>query len=120
MKKILVIEDEKSLRKNLVDLLEIFCYTVAEASNGAEGIELAGSFQPDIILCDLTMQGLDGYMVFDKMKAISKLQAIPFIFLSGIAEPEEIEKATALGAAYQVKPFKANELIDKIQLVLGQ
>lgn len=118
MKKILLIEDEYGIRKNVGELLEMFEYTVATASNGEEGINLALNFVPDLIICDLTMRGLSGYDVFEKIKALDQFKQTPFIFLSARAEQAEINYAKSLGAEYQVKPFKALDLVEKIKNLL--
>lgn len=68
MKKILIIEDERLVRENLVELLTFENFQVLEATDGLRGVKLAEQEQPDLILCDVMMPILDGYGVKDKKK----------------------------------------------------
>ena len=63
MKKVLVIEDNPDVRENICEVLELACYEVIPASDGYEGVKLAKESEPDLILCDIMMPGLDGYGV---------------------------------------------------------
>ena len=121
MIKVLVIEDEESVRKTISDLLEIKGYNVFSASGGKEGVKLAMELIPDLILCDIMMTDYDGYKVLKKLLAGSKTALIPFIFLTAKAEMSDLRLGMELGADdYIVKPFKAKELYKAIETRLAK
>jgi DNA-binding response OmpR family regulator len=121
MIKVLVIEDEESVRKTISDLLEIKGYNVFSASGGKEGVKLAMELIPDLILCDIMMTDYDGYKVLKKLLAESKTALIPFIFLTAKAEMSDLRLGMELGADdYIVKPFKAKELYKAIETRLAK
>jgi len=121
MIKVLVIEDEESVRKTISDLLEIKGYSVSTASGGKEGVKLAMELIPDLILCDIMMPDYDGYKVLKKLLAGSKTALIPFIFLTAKAEMSDLRLGMELGADdYVVKPFKAKELYKAIETRLAK
>lgn len=82
MKKILVIEDEPEMRRNLSTLLRYEDYLPLEAGNGRSGLEVARRERPDLILCDVMMPELNGYGVLRALQEDPKLASIPFIFLT--------------------------------------
>lgn len=115
MNSILVIDDEKGLRENLKDILEINDFLVHTASNGIEGLTKALAISPDLILCDITMPMLDGYGFITQIKK-TELAGIPIIFLSAKAERGDERLGMSLGADdYITKPFTANEVIDSVK-----
>ncbi len=121
MIKVLVIEDEESVRKTISDLLEVKGYNVFSASGGKEGVKLAMELIPDLILCDIMMTDYDGYKVLKKLLAESKTALIPFIFLTAKAEMSDLRLGMELGADdYIVKPFKAKELYKAIEIRLAK
>lgn len=116
MGNILVIEDDNTVRKNIKQLLEIVGYKVLTAENGGKGIKIALEKQPDFIICDIMMPGLDGYEVFRQLSCNKKTSAIPFIFLTARAEMSDLRQGMNLGADdYLLKPFKATELLEVIR-----
>jgi DNA-binding LytR/AlgR family response regulator len=119
MKKILVIDDDKSIRESTQELLEIVGYEVMVAEDGTSGIKLAKEFIPDIIICDISMPVLDGYSVFNELNKDSVTSVIPFIFLTAKAELTDLKYGMQLGADdYISKPFSSNELLNSIELRL--
>lgn len=115
MKKILVIEDEESVRMNIVELLELEGYNVLEAENGKIGLRLAQTDLPDLIISDANMPELDGYGVLSALRQNPKTVAIPFIFLTARAEKIDMRQGMRLGADdYLTKPFTLNELIHAV------
>ena len=121
MKKILLIEDDKVLRENTAELLELSQYKVFKASNGKKGIEKAKKHIPDIIVCDIMMPELDGYSVLEKLAKDNHTRFIPFIFLSAKTERQDIRKGMDLGADdYITKPFSENELVSAIESRLAK
>ncbi|WP_282032372.1 response regulator [Winogradskyella eximia] len=116
MKKILLIEDNKDVRENTAEILELENYTVSTAENGKIGVEKALKIIPDLIICDIMMPELDGFGVFKNLKSIPKTASIPFIFLTAKSEKEDLRKGMNLGADdYLTKPFEENELLEAIE-----
>ncbi|NJN72502.1 MAG: EAL domain-containing protein [Limnothrix sp. RL_2_0] len=114
--KILVIEDEDSIRELVVTLLIAEDYEVIEAENGNLGIAMAIATPPDLIICDITLPGLDGYGVLQILQEDSTTETIPFIFLTARGTKENIRQGMNLGADdYLTKPFTTQELLDSIQ-----
>ncbi|GAB3926600.1 response regulator [Larkinella terrae] len=115
-RKLLLIEDEPQLRLNTADLLELSGYRVQTAGSGKEGVQLALTDKPDLVLCDVMMPGLDGYGVLQIFSHHPDLMAIPFIFLTAKAERADLRKGMELGADdYLTKPFGEAELIGAIE-----
>lgn len=108
---ILVIEDERLTRKNLVDFLMSEGFQTLEASNGRVGIELAQTHMPDLIICDILMPELDGYDVLITLQQQIETAAIPFIFLTVSATEDGFRQGLALGADdYLSKPVTSEQL----------
>lgn len=121
MKKVLLIEDDTTLRENTAELLELEHYTVITAPNGMIGLELAKSEHPDIIVCDIMMPKLDGFGVLDGLSKHKKTKYIPFIFLSAKTERHDVRKGMNLGADdYITKPFEEDELLTAIESRLAK
>ncbi len=120
MQKILIIEDDKFLRELIVQKLIKEGYDIAEAIDGEEGIKKVKSEQPDLVLLDLILPGIDGFEVLSKMKEDSGLVSIPVIILSNLGQKEDVEKGLKLGAIdYLIKAhFTPGEIIEKIRAVL--
>jgi CRP-like cAMP-binding protein len=119
MKKILLIEDNQDVRENTADLLELANYNVATSKNGLLGIKKARQFEPDIIICDIMMPGLDGYGVLDFLSKDVKTACIPFIFMSAKSESSAIRIGMNMGADdYLTKPFEEIELLNAIEIRL--
>lgn len=105
-KKILLIEDKTSLSETLSSLLELHQYDVVTAANGEEGVQLARTHNPDLIISDIYMPVLNGYEMLELFKKDTMLQRIPVIMLSAKTEIDEINLAMDKGAAgYVTKPF---------------
>jgi len=112
MYRILIIEDEEDIRDNIKELFERDGNEVHCASNGNEGIIKAIQLDPDLILCDIMMPGLDGFQVKKKLSENKKTQVIPFIFLTAKVEIQNMRDGMNLGADdYIVKPVRTNELL---------
>lgn len=116
MKKILVIEDEDTVRITIRDLLEASNYKVFTAPDGKEGIQLAIELIPDLIICDIMMPGCTGYDVIDTLRCRPEFTLIPFIFLSAKAEIDDFRTGMERGADdYIMKPFRAQSLLKAIE-----
>ncbi|MEA5513720.1 EAL domain-containing response regulator [Nodularia sp. UHCC 0506] len=115
MTKILVIEDEESVRENLLDLLESENFETITAANGAIGIDLAVSVVPDLILCDMMMPEIDGYGVLTAVRQEPLTATIPFIFLTAKSAKADFRQGMDMGADdYLTKPFTRAELLRAI------
>ncbi len=114
-KRILIIEDDPDLRESTTDFLSEVGYDVIEANNGMEGIKMALTGTPDLILCDISMPDLDGYDVYKAIQENKSTFLIPFIFLTAKSEKEDIRAGMQLGADdYITKPFDYDELLTSI------
>jgi len=116
MKSVLFIEDNTDIRENMAEILEMAGYKVYTAPDGKEGVAIAQTEKPDIIICDIMMPVLDGYGVIHMLQKNPETQGIPFIFLTAKAERFEIRKGMELGADdYITKPFTGTELLNAIE-----
>lgn len=116
MKKILVIEDEKSVRENIFTLLSEEGYNVLSANDGETGISIAKIETPDLIICDIMMPGKDGYAVLKELSMHKQTKTIPFIFLTAKVERADLRNGMELGADdYLFKPFRLEELLNSIE-----
>ena len=98
MKKILVIEDEPEMRRNITALLRYHDYEPISAATGREGVEAARREKPDLVLCDVMMPVMDGYGVIQALQADASLACIPFIFLTAKGEKDDLRSGMNLGA----------------------
>jgi DNA-binding NarL/FixJ family response regulator len=114
--KILVIEDEPEMRRNLTTILRLEKFTVLAAENGRVGIESARRERPDLILCDVMMPELNGYAVLEALRADTTTVTIPFIFLTAKGENTDVRSGMNLGADdYLTKPVAKADLLQAIQ-----
>ena len=115
MTKILVIEDEETVRENILELLDAEGFEALSAENGRIGLDLAQQQLPDLILCDVRMPELDGYGVLTALRSEAETATIPFMFLTAKAAKTDLSYGLELGAnAYITKPFTLTELLDAI------
>ena len=118
---ILIIEDDVSIRDNILELLSLKGFDVLEAENGVIGVLQAQQFSPDLILCDVKMPELDGFGVLAELQKDPGTAAIPFIFLTANAKKERLEQGITQGAtAYLIKPFASAILLASIYQCLSK
>ncbi len=116
MKTILIIEDNRDVRENTAEILELANYKVLQAENGKIGVELAQQKKPDLIICDIMMPVLDGYGVIHLLNKSSVTAGIPFIFLTAKSERTDLRKGMEMGADdYITKPFSDIELLNAVE-----
>ena len=116
MKRILVIDDDAKLRQHTVELLRLEGYEVTEARNGREGVERARRDLPDLVLCDITMPEMNGHRVLETLRAEPRTAHLPFIFLTGWSELEDVRTGMNLGADdYLTKPVAPDELATAVR-----
>ena len=112
---LLIVDDENF---NIATLTQILApdYNLNAAKNGLDAIELAKKCEPDVILLDITMPGMDGYAVLIELKRDDKTRKIPVIFVTALGDPLDEEKGLYLGAAeYISKPFSAAIVKRRVQ-----
>jgi CheY-like chemotaxis protein len=116
MKRILLVEDDPSIRESLADLLRGVGYVVDEARNGLEGLDRAAERRPDLILLDLMMPAMDGWQFREAQRGDALLHDVPVIITSAFASFEE---ETTMGevAARFAKPYDVMALLEAIQRV---
>ncbi len=114
--RILVVEDQEDNRNILRDLLTSAGYDVIEALNGQEGVDIAGSERPDLILMDIQLPVLDGYEATRRIKGNPALVSIPVIAVTSYALSGDEAKARAAGCdGYVTKPFSPRQLLGKVR-----
>ncbi len=114
---VLAIDDDKLVHKIIEDALAESCNLI-HAKNGDEGLRLAHKYQPDIILLDVEMPGLNGFEVCEKLKKSPDTLEIPVMFLSSRTDISERMRGYNSGAAdYIVKPFNREELLARINVL---
>ncbi len=119
---VVCIEDESEM----IDLIRLILgrrgFELTGATGGAEGLEAVRRIKPDLVLLDLMMPGMDGWEVYQQMKADEDLKHIPVIIVT--AKAQSIDKVLGLHIAkvddYITKPFGPQELIQSIEKVLGK
>src|SRR5262245_2165730 len=116
MKKILIIEDEPEMRRNLATLLRYHEYEPIVAENGRTGVALARREKPDLVLCDVMMPELDGHGVLQALQQDADLALVPFIFLTAKGEKGDLRSGMNLGADdYLTKPVANADLVRAIE-----
>jgi len=115
--RILVAEDEALIRMDLVEMLTESGYeVVAQATNGAEAIELAKEHKPDLAILDVKMPVLDGISAAEEIISIA-----PVLMLTAFSQRELVDRARDAGVmAYVVKPFTINDLIPSIEIAISR
>jgi CheY-like chemotaxis protein len=116
VKNILIIEDNKEVRENTAELLELSNYNVLTASNGYIGFELAKKHQPDLILCDMMLPETDGNAFLQLVGEDGMLAGIPLIFFTaGSPNIEMRTRMIKMGHQFLYKPFTEEALLCTIQ-----
>lgn len=120
-RRVLIVEDNSDSRTLLTDILSTLDCTVLAARDGAQGLALAASEKPDLILMDLSLPQMDGWTATSRIKADEHLRHIPIIALTAHAMVGDREKALAAGCDdYISKPIDLRELQQKLAKYLGQ
>jgi two-component system, cell cycle response regulator len=116
--RVLVVDDDEVTRRVLDTVLDLDEFDVLTAADGEAALELARSGQPDVVLLDVMMPGIDGLEVCRRLKADALTAGIPVILLSALDRAEHVRAGEDAGcAAYLTKPFSPRELIHRIMRV---
>ncbi len=116
MKKILVVEDAHSLRKDILEMLGFEGFQAIGAENGLIGVQRAREHLPDLIICDIMMPEMDGYEVLEELRKDTTTATIPFIFLTARTDRMDMRQGMELGADdFLTKPFHAAELLATVR-----
>ena len=119
--KVLLVDDEDSLRKVMRDLLERDGYVVAEARDGVQALDQIDRVGPDIIVLDLNLPGLDGYGVLSHVRSRPATASIPVVVLTAKGDEDNEVRVFELGADdFLTKPFRARALSARLEAVLGR
>ena len=117
--KVLIVDDEPDYLQTLRDMLEMNRYLVASAIDGQQALKMIPEEQPDVILLDLIMPGMNGLEVLERIKSNPEFKSIPVIMLTGRSEGGDIARAQECGVDdYIVKPFNRNLLLETIKKVM--
>jgi two-component system, cell cycle response regulator DivK len=115
-KRVLVVEDQEDNRRIVRDLLTSVGYEIVEAVTGEEGVSMATTHAPDLILMDIQLPGIDGYEATRRIKAQVELRQIPVIAVTSYALSGDDVNAFEAGCdAYVSKPFSPRALLAKIR-----
>lgn len=121
MKRILIIEDQAPMRRNIALLLEMEGFEVATAENGREGLEKARATRPDLVICDVMMPELDGYGVIQALRADKDTATTPFIFLTAKGDKTDLRAGMNHGADdYLTKPVVRDDLLAAVRARLAR
>ena len=122
MAKILVVEDEPSLQKAMVDMLKISGYETVGALDGESGLGLARSEKPDLILLDIILPQMNGFDVLRALKADESTKSIPVIVLTNLEGSLDVEQALTLGATtYLVKTnYELEDIVKRVRDTLAK
>ncbi|MGA7932017.1 MAG: response regulator transcription factor [Kovacikia sp.] len=119
MKKILVVDDDTTLRLALTRYLEKRGYLIQDVSSGIEALTMFEQDPPDLVVSDVMMPEMDGFEFCRRLRTTRSGQLVPFIFLSSRGEVEDRVQGHSIGADdYLIKPFEPRELLAKIEAQL--
>jgi DNA-binding response OmpR family regulator len=120
-KEILIVDDEPSIVIPIQFLMEQQGYSVIVAENGEDALDIVHKYEPDLVLLDIMLPGIDGYEVCEIVRLNPKYRRIKIIFLTAKGREVEIAKGMALGAdAYITKPFSNAEVVKKVKELLEE
>ena len=118
--KILSVDDSRTIRLIVGKTLRPYDCVLCEAANGEEGLAVAAREKPDLVLLDVTMPVMDGVTMLTKLKEDPELKSIPVIMLTAESGRDNVLHIARLGVRdYLVKPFKEDQLLDKVGRVVS-
>ena len=120
-KRILLIDDNDSLREEMANVLRHEGFTVDLAANGRIGLERLRAERPDLVICDLVMPEMDGYETLKAIRDDLELETLPFLMLTAREEREQMRHGMELGADdYITKPFKIGDLLRAVNAAFAK
>ncbi len=109
---ILVVDDESTIRDSIADVLRLSGLHVVVASSGEDALQVLARLEPDLIVADIMMPGMNGYQLYQRIRRTPEWVRIPFIFLTAKGTPEDVRYGKELGADdYLMKPIEPEDLI---------
>jgi DNA-binding NarL/FixJ family response regulator len=121
MNRILVIEDQPQMRRNIAFILEMENFEVLTAENGRAGLQMAQELLPDLVICDVMMPELDGYGVIRELRSRPATATMPFIFLTAKGDKMDLRNGMNLGADdYLTKPVVREDLLEAVKVRLSR
>lgn len=118
--KILLVDDMKIMRNVLKLNLKRLGYTISEANNGEEALEVAEKVKPDLVIADIMMPKMDGFTFLKLFRLTKDFEKVPVIMLTAKEDKESVMKAIKLGANdFIVKPYETAETLEKIKKLLN-
>lgn len=119
-KKILTVDDSRTIRSIIKQVLSGYDCEILEAGSGTEGLSLTKEQNPDLIILDIDMPEMNGLEMLMKVRNNDNIMNTPVIMLTSKAKPQNIRIAKELGVmAFLSKPFKRSMLIEKISKIVG-
>ncbi len=118
MAKILIVESDVHMRVGISDILELEGYEPIRAENGVQGLEMAQTERPDLIITANTMPHMNGLDMIDRLREISETAAIPIIFMSAAPLADHPRKPQS--DIYMLRPIDAQDLLDNIAILLNR
>jgi len=119
--RVLAIDDDPSMLQLVSHLLGRAGYEVEVANEGAAGLAKIRARQPDLVVCDIQMPGMDGFQVLETLRADAATTAMPFVLLTSLTDRDSVRRGMRLGADdFLCKPVQAKELLDAVGDVLDK
>jgi two-component system chemotaxis response regulator CheY len=120
MKTILIVDDSRTARTYHASVVASAGYAVAQAADGAEGLERMFEARPDLVLTDVNMTGMDGYEFARRVRESAEFDGVPVVFVSTEASDADKARGFAAGAdLYLVKPADPDALLAHVRMLLG-
>ncbi|MFS8171269.1 response regulator transcription factor [Vreelandella titanicae] len=119
MAKVLVVDDEPNIVLSLEFLMEQAGFEVVTAEDGEQALARVNDSQPDLLLLDISLPGISGFDVLERLRSEAATAQLPIIMLTAHGRDVEREKGIALGADdYITKPFSTQSLVEKVKALL--
>lgn len=121
MAKVLVVDDEPNIVLSLEFLMEQAGFEVVTAEDGEQALARVDDSQPDLLLLDISLPGISGFDVLERLRSQEVTAQLPIIMLTAHGRDVEREKGMALGADdYITKPFSTQSLVEKVKALLNE
>ncbi len=118
--RILVIDDEPHMARLASYVLQTAGYEVLTAEDGRDGLKKLAQFEPDLVICDITMPEMDGFEVVSTLRADPRWHHLPVIMLTARGQEQDMQRAEEVGAnSYLTKPFSSRQLLGEVQRYLN-